>query len=125
MHTTRFSSPPLSFRTNDRLRVAIDRFLSGKLTPAQLQSWCYAHADPSQSFANEADAQLWRSTLTNLAIFHACDFHRSILEQSLVLLIGSMDTSGTLCATPLTTSECFYEMKQRERRSSGLRSAGV
>jgi hypothetical protein len=124
MQTTKRSGSPFPSRTSERLRVAIDRFLAGKLTPTQLQSWCYAHVDPSASFVDEAELQFWQLTLTNLAIFHHCDFHRSILEQSLVLLMESMDTSGRPCATPLTSSECFYEMKQRERRSGDPISAG-
>jgi hypothetical protein len=115
----RFTSP-----TYDRLCSAIDRFQAGKLTPAQLQGWCYAHFDPPQLSSNETELQLWQLTLTNLAIFHHCDFHRSILEQSLAILMHAMDTSGTPCATPLTISECFFEMKQRARRSGEVHSAG-
>ena len=80
-----------------------------------LQSWCFAHVD--QSADTEWDRQFWQLTMLNLAVFHHCDFHRSALEQSLTVLVASMDASGTPCATPLTTSECCYELQRRHLRS--------
>jgi hypothetical protein len=100
----------------DRLRFAIDRFLAGKLTPMQLQSWCYAHFEQPQPHVSEHEQQLWQLTMLNLAVFHRCDFHRSALEQSLALLLAAVNANGIPCATPLTTSECWHEMTRRERR---------
>ncbi len=45
----------------DRLRFAIDRFLAGKLTPMQLQSWCYAHFEQPQPHMNEHRAAVLAS----------------------------------------------------------------
>ena len=96
-----------------RLRFAIDRFLAGKLTPMQLQSWCFAHFEQPQP--DEHERQFWRLTLLNLAVFHRCDFHRTTLERSLTMLVAAIDATGIPCATPLTTSECWHEMTRRER----------
>lgn len=113
----------------DRLRFAIDRFLAGKLTPMQLQSWCYAHFEQPQSDVNEHEheQQFWHLTMLNLAVFHRCDFHRSALEQSLALVLAAVNANGIPCATPLTTSECRHEMRCKERRyrDSGDQRAAI
>lgn len=100
-----------------RLRFAIDRFLAGKLTPMQLQSWCFAHFEEPQP--DELERQFWQLTMLNLAVYHRCDFHRTALEQSLTVLIASVDATGIPCATPLTSSECWHEMTRIERRNGG------
>src|ERR671912_218739 len=100
----------------DRLLFAIDRFLAGKITPMQLQSWCYAHFDQPESTGNEREMHMWQQTLTNLSVFHRCDFHRSVLEESLAMVRASIETTGSPCATPLTTSDCWYEIQRSERR---------
>ncbi len=111
--TTRAYSPAAH-----RLRFAIDRFLAGKLTPMQLQSWCFAHFDQLPPLTRESERQFWQLTMRNLAVFHRCDFHRTALEQSLTVLVTAMDTTGSPCATPLTTSECWHDMARRKRQSA-------
>ncbi len=104
-------------RSAHRLRFAIDRFLAGKLTPMQLQSWCVAHYH--EPLADAHEQQFWQLTMLNLAVFHHCDFHRTALEQSLTVLVTAVDATGVACATPLTTSECCHEMTLREGRGGG------
>lgn len=102
-----------------RLRFAIDRFLAGKISPIQLQSWCFGHMDIER--VEGTNQQFWQLTMLNLEVFHRCDFHRSALEQSLTMLMRSMDATGSPCATPLTTSECWHNMMRNERRSNDFR----
>jgi hypothetical protein len=113
---TRVYSP-----SHHRLRFAIDRFLAGKITPMQLQSWCFAHFEPGDASADGREGQFWDSTMLNLSVFHHCDFHRSALEQSLAVLLASIDSTGVPTATPLTTSECCYEMRRSDRRDGDTR----
>ena len=56
----------------DRLQFAIDRFLAGKISPTQLQSWCYAHFDQAPTSGDACEVQLWTLTLEHLAVFHRC-----------------------------------------------------
>ena len=107
-------------RSQSRLRFAIDRFLAGKITPMQLQSRCFAHFEQLWQPVDEFEQQFWHLTMLNLEVFLHCDFHRSALEQSLTLLVASIDATGIPCATPLTTSECWYEMERRRRRSGNF-----
>jgi hypothetical protein len=113
-------------RSQSRLRFAIDRFLAGKFTPMQLQSWCFAQFEQLQP-VDEVEREFWHLTMLNLQVFHHCDFHRSALEQSLTVLVASIDATGIPCATPLTTGECWQEMVRRERRGgdSGKRQVAM
>lgn len=113
--------------SHNRLRFAIDRFLAGKITPMQLQSWCFAHFEQVDASADGLEQQFWNFTMLNLNIFHHCDFHRSALEQSLTILVASIDSTGNSCATPLTTSECCFEMLRRDRRNndSGVQQVAI
>lgn len=101
----------------DRLRFAIDRFLAGKIRSMHLQSWCFAHFDELGWSVDEREEQFWKLTILNLEVFHCCDLQRSALEQSLAVLLASMDATGIPSVTPLTQSECFYEMQRRGRRN--------
>jgi hypothetical protein len=118
--TTRAYSP-----SQNRLRFAIDRFLDGKMSAMQLQSWCYAHFEQLDSSVDELEQQFWTTTMLNLGVFHRCDLHRSALEQSLEVLVASIDATGIACATPLTRSACCHEMLRRDRRNGDFEDRQV
>ncbi|MCA9859689.1 MAG: hypothetical protein KC438_08200 [Thermomicrobiales bacterium] len=92
------------------LERAIEQFLQRTITPVRLQVMLWGALAPEHGTPlGEPAVQLWHGAVTNLAFYHYCDVERSVLDESLRLLLESVRQRGVGCLTPITSSPCFIE----------------
>lgn len=104
------------------LRVSLDHFLAGDVSPTQLHSWLVGgfavpHGTPSTHPANN----LWRLAVTDTAIFTQCDFDRDELAASIRNSIAAVEVEGkTILFTLLMKTRCFFDMVKTQSAPAPL-----
>lgn len=92
------------------LEHAIEQFLQRNLTPVRFQMMLWGSLAPEDGVSlREPAVQLWHGVMTNLAFYHHCDVERSVLDESLRLILESVRQRGVGCLTPITASPRFVE----------------